>query len=350
MPSAFRVTGEGRGHQRTGVRLLGDGRPKAVQPSAANSTSCTENLERIAVINGPRSAPERTRKCGSEAIRTIGRQQWLDRPSYRLEHALTLIFATFGRGRERVSNALHGTWLGHPLHPALTAVPTGAVATAMTLDAVSLLPGRTAMRDASRFALGVGIIGSLGAAATGATDWQHTHEESRRIGIVHGLLNTAATALYAASWWDRRRGRHLRGMAGTALGYGLTVGGGYLGAALVYGSGVGVDRSGPRLDVDDWTPVMPVTELDGRPRRVEIDGVGVVLHRDGDNVLAVGEYCPHLGAPMSDGWVDRGLVVCPWHGSRFECQSGDVLKGPATAPLPSYPTRIRDGVVEVRAT
>jgi nitrite reductase/ring-hydroxylating ferredoxin subunit/uncharacterized membrane protein len=259
-------------------------------------------------------------------------------------------FASFGRNRERVSNALHGTWLGHPLHPALTALPTGAVATAVTLDAASVLPGRTAaMRDASRLALGVGIIGSLGAAVTGATDWQHTHGDSRRIGIVHGALNAVATALYAASWWDRRRGRHFRGIAGSALGYGLTLSSGYLGGALVFGSGVGVDQSGPLLQVDDWTPVLPVTELNGRSQRVEIDGVGVVLHRDGDNVLAVGEYCPHLGAPMSDGWVDRGRVVCPWHGSRFECRSGDVLKGPATAPLPSYSTRVRDGMVEVCA-
>jgi nitrite reductase/ring-hydroxylating ferredoxin subunit len=204
------------------------------------------------------------------------------------------------------------------------------------------------MRDAARLALGVGIIGSLGAAATGATDWQHTHGEDRRIGIVHGLLNTVATGLYAVSWWDRRRGRHFRGMAGSALGYGLTMASGYLGASLVYGSGVGVDRSGPRLEVEDWTPVLAVRALNRRPQRVEIDGVGVVLHRDGETVLAVGEYCPHLGAPMSDGWVDRGRVVCPWHGSRFECQSGEVLKGPATASLPSYPTRIRDGIVEVR--
>src|SRR5262245_65536575 len=65
-------------------------------------------------------------------------------------------------------------------------------------SAASVLPGHSAaLRDASRLALGVGIIGSLGAAATGATDWQHTHEESRRIGIVRGLLNTAATTLYA---------------------------------------------------------------------------------------------------------------------------------------------------------
>jgi nitrite reductase/ring-hydroxylating ferredoxin subunit/uncharacterized membrane protein len=302
------------------------------------------------VVNQLRPTQERTRKFGPQTINTLGRQRWLDRPSYRFEHILAVTFASFGRNRERVSNALHGTWLGHPLHPALTAVPTGAVATAVTLDAASLLPSQSAaMRDASRLALGVCILGSLGAAATGATDWQHTHDESRRIGIVHGLLNVVATALYAVSWWDRRRGRHLRGMAGTALGYGLTLGSGYLGGSLVYGSGVGVDRSGPRLEADERTPVLPVTALNGLPQRAEIDGVGVVLHRDGDKVLAVGEYCPHLGAPMSDGWVDRGRVVCPWHGSRFECQSGDVLKGPATASLPSYPTRIHDGMVEVRA-
>ena len=303
------------------------------------------------MVDQSRSAPQRTRKYRPSAIAILGRQRWLDRPSYRLEHTLTLMFAAFGRRRELVSNVLHGTWLGHPLHPALTALPTGAVATALTLDAASVLPGHsTALRDASRLALGVGIIGSLGAAATGATDWQHTHEESPRVGIVHGLLNVVATALYAVSWWDRRRGRHLRGMTGTALGYGITMGSSYLGGALVYGSGVGVDRSGPRLEVQDWTPVLPLAALNGQPRRAEIDRVGVVLHRDGDTVLAVGEYCPHLAAPMADGWVDRGRVVCPWHGSRFECQSGDVLKGPATASLPSYPTRIRDGMVEVRGS
>jgi nitrite reductase/ring-hydroxylating ferredoxin subunit/uncharacterized membrane protein len=301
------------------------------------------------VVNAQRSTRQRTVKFGVRTIRALGRQHWLDRPSYRLEHALTLIFAAFGRRRDRVANVLHGTWLGHPLHPALTALPTGAVATAVTLDAASVLPGHSAaMREASRLALGVGIISSLGAAATGMTDWQHTQEESRRIGLAHGVLNAIATGLYAVSWWDRKRGRHFRGMAGTAVGYGLTMGSGYLGASLVYGSGVGVDRSGPRLDTN-WTPVLPVAALDGQPQRVEVDGIGVVLHRDGGDVLAVGEYCPHLGAPMSDGWVDRGRVVCPWHGSRFDCESGDVLRGPATASLPSYPTRIRDGIVEVCA-
>ena len=292
---------------------------------------------------------DRVRNAGLAVQTTIAQQEWLDRPSYRLEHALTFLFAAMGRYRERVSNALHGTWLGHPLHPALTSVPTGAVATTVAMDAAGVLPGRASeFRDASRFALGVGVVGSIGAAATGLTDWQHTHEQSRRVGMVHGLLNAVATGLYALSWWDRGRGRHRRGMASSALGYGLTLGSGYLGGALVYGSGTGVDRSGPRLSGDEWTPALPVSALDGQPQRVEVEGVGVVLYRNNGQVVAVGEHCPHLGAPMDDGWIDRNRIVCPWHGSRFSCESGDVLRGPATAALPSYPVRIRDGIVEVR--
>src|SRR5262249_27232090 len=110
----------------------------------------------------------------------------------------------------------------------------------------------------------------------------------------------------------------------------------------------GVDQSGARLTVDTWTPVVPAAELDERPHRVEVDGIGGVIYRSEGQVLAVGERCPHLGAPMCDGWIDSGEIVCPWHGSRFECESGQVQRGPATAALPSYPTRIRNGVVEVR--
>jgi nitrite reductase/ring-hydroxylating ferredoxin subunit len=73
----------------------------------------------------------------------------------------------------------------------------------------------------------------------------------------------------------------------------------------------------------------------------------VSSYRDGDSILAVGGTV--RTGRVSDGWVDRGRVVCPWHGSRFECESGDVLKGPATSPLPSYATRVRDGMVEVCA-
>ncbi|BBZ44801.1 hypothetical protein MPRM_20820 [Mycobacterium parmense] len=294
------------------------------------------------------------RKLGARAIAAIGRQEWLDRPSYRFEHLVSFAYNGLGGARDTVTNALHGVWLGHPAHPPLASLTSGALGTTVALDALSLLPGQpaTEVRDASRFAgraLGVGILASIGSALTGVTDWQHTHEEDRRVGAVHGLINLAATALYAQSWWDRRRGRNRRGIALTAVGYGLTVAGSYLGGALVFESGIGTDRSGQRLRTTKWTPVLPASSLNGKPVRVEVDGVGLVLCRTGPGgVTAFGEFCPHLAAPMADGWLDRGRLVCPWHGSWFAAESGEVLRGPAAAPLPCYEARLANGMVEVR--
>ncbi len=285
----------------------------------------------------------------------IGEQEWLDRPSYRFEHLLSYAYNAMGGARDRVTNVLNGVWLGHPVHPPLASLTTGAIGTTVALDALSILPGRpkSEVVDASRFAsraLGLGILANLASALTGVTDWQHTHEEDRRVGLVHGLLNVVATFLYLSSWWDRRRGRHLRGIGVSALGYGITLSSSYLGGALVFDSGIGIDRSGARLRATEWTPVLPVTALqDSKPQRVEVDGVGVVLCRTSDGtVSAFGELCPHLAAPMGDGWVDRDRIVCPWHGSRFDVHSGDVIRGPSAAPLPRYQTRISDGVIELR--
>ncbi|UQX10084.1 Rieske (2Fe-2S) protein [Candidatus Mycobacterium methanotrophicum] len=285
-----------------------------------------------------------------------GRQEWLDRPSYRFEHLVAIAFNTLGGSRDRVANALNGVWLGHPVHPPLASLTSGAVGTTVGLDAINLLPGRpkSEFRDASRFAsraLGLGILASLGSAVTGVADWQHTHGEDRRVGSVHGVLNGLATGLYIMSWLDRRRGRHGRGILTSALGYGITVSASYLGGALVFGSGIGTDQSGARLRTPDWTPVLAVESLrNGTPQRVEVDGVGLVVCRTGDDgaVAAFGELCPHLAAPMSDGWVDRGRLVCPWHGSRFDIGSGAVVRGPSAAPLPRYQTRVNDGMIELR--
>jgi hypothetical protein len=41
-------------------------------------------------------------------------------------------------------------------------------------------------------------------------------------------------------------------------------------------------------------------------------------------------------------------VRCPWHGSVFRLSDGWNVRGPATAPQPSFESRITDGRVEVR--
>jgi nitrite reductase/ring-hydroxylating ferredoxin subunit len=197
--------------------------------------------------------------------------------------------------------------------------------------------------------VGAGVVGAVGAAATGITDWQHTHADARRLGLVHGLLNATALALQVTSWHDRRRSRLGRARLLGAAGYAVVVASGYLGGALVFRHGIGTSHADEQLEPREFVPVLGGSELEeDRPRRVEADGVALCLVRSQGRVFAVGQSCAHLGAPMSEGWLHRGQLVCPWHGSRFRLDDGEPVSGPATAPLASYDVRVRAGQVEVR--
>jgi nitrite reductase/ring-hydroxylating ferredoxin subunit len=55
---------------------------------------------------------------------------------------------------------------------------------------------------------------------------------------------------------------------------------------------------------------------------VQVDGCPVAVFRCGSEVHAVGNVCPHMGAPLSDGYVDGRSVVCPWHGWVFDLRTG----------------------------
>ena len=104
-------------------------------------------------------------------------------------------------------DALHGVWLGHPLHPALVALPLGSWISATVLD---LLPGS---RRAAQTLVGLGIVTAVPTAAAGAADWSDLHPQQQRTGLVHALANAVTLGLQIASWRARRRGRHARGVA-----------------------------------------------------------------------------------------------------------------------------------------
>jgi nitrite reductase/ring-hydroxylating ferredoxin subunit len=66
-------------------------------------------------------------------------------------------------------------------------------------------------------------------------------------------------------------------------------------------------------------------------------------------VLAIAARCSHAGGPLEEGEVDDDLcVTCPWHGSHFRLADGSVVRGPASAPQPSFEVRSSDGNIEVR--
>jgi nitrite reductase/ring-hydroxylating ferredoxin subunit len=75
----------------------------------------------------------------------------------------------------------------------------------------------------------------------------------------------------------------------------------------------------------------------------------VVLIRHDGNIYALVDTCAHLGGPLSEGTLQGGCIICPWHGSRFAMQDGRTLDGPSAFPQPVLQTRVQDGWIEVRA-
>jgi uncharacterized membrane protein len=133
-------------------------------------------------------------------------------------------------------DVLRGKPLGHPLHPALVAVPIGAWASATLFDLLGDDAG-------ARRLTAIGCITALPAALAGGTDWLSTDGEQRRVGMVHAILNDAALTCYTLSWKARRRGARRRGLVFSVAGGGLLGAGGWLGGHLAYSLGVGVDTT-----------------------------------------------------------------------------------------------------------
>jgi len=286
------------------------------------------------------------------AAQVIERQEWLAPLEDGLQRAVQAAFQAGGAAGQAVKNLLHGTWLGHPLHPVLTDVPIGAWTTALvfdTLDAGSRgWPWQASARRRADDAILIGVVGAIGAALAGITDWQHTDGKARRTGFAHAALNTLALGLYTGSLVMRRRGARGAGRSLAGVGFGVMLASAYLGGRLVYRERIGVDHA-QREEPEGFARALREAELrEGQPARAEVNGLRVVLVKRSGRVYAIGELCSHLGGPLAEGRVQDESIVCPWHGSRFALEDGRVLNGPATMPQPCFETRVRDGFVEVR--
>jgi nitrite reductase/ring-hydroxylating ferredoxin subunit/uncharacterized membrane protein len=284
------------------------------------------------------------------AIQVIDRQHWLEPVSDRLQSTLSDAFAAAGPAGQQAANALHGLWLGHPLHPVLTDIPIGSWTAAAVLDALEEVSGNGTFGRGADAAIGLGIVGALGSAITGLTDWRHTDGRARRIGLTHGLLNTGALALYTTSFILRRFRARRAGRGVAMLGFLMANAAGYLGGHLVFNEQVGVDHTAAQVPPYDFISVLRDAELpENTLRRVTAHGVPVLLLRRGERIYAIAETCSHLGGPLAQGKLEDLSVICPWHGSRFALDSGRVLDGPSTFPQPCFETRVQHGQIEVRA-
>jgi nitrite reductase/ring-hydroxylating ferredoxin subunit/uncharacterized membrane protein len=269
--------------------------------------------------------------------------------------------AVLGPWRERhqgnpVIELMHGgRWLGHPLHPALSDLPIGLWAGALLLDVIhdgdpepgDPDPGR--WLDPATVFSAAGIAAAVATAATGIVDWTVSDDQDRRLGLFHGVLNTAALGLQGVSLAARLSG-HRRTASGLgAASLAVTGAAAYLGGHLVFAKAVMVNRvagaDGPRR----WVQVVEETTLpDDVPTGVLADGRQILLYRHDGTLYALDNLCSHAAGLLSRGTVEDLTVTCPLHGSQYCLADGSVRRGPSHQPQPVIRTRTRNGWIEVR--
>jgi nitrite reductase/ring-hydroxylating ferredoxin subunit len=248
---------------------------------------------------------------------------------------------------------LHGTWLGHPLHPVLIHVPVGSWLSAGILDAVP------PMRPAATLLIGTGVAGAVPAALSGAADWSEQDAGVRRLGAIHASLNVAAVGLYVGSLVARGKGNGGLGRVLSYTGLGIATASASIGGHMSYAQSSGVSHSATaaRALSKDWIDLGPLDDFpEGRPvLRTGSGGsvdVPLVAVRRGSRVDVLIGNCSHMSGPLQEGRIEeiRGFtcLVCPWHDSAFDLDTGDPRRGPAGNPQEKLEVRMEAGRVQAR--
>ncbi len=258
-----------------------------------------------------------------------------------------LLKPLFGRAAG-LTHVLNGTWLGHPLHPPLVALPIGMLTLMVVLDVI----GQDVAADV---ALTLSLLALVAAAVTGSADAVDLHGHARTVVTVHAATMMLATLLLLVSLVLRAISGDDRGLAVVLgfAGYLVLALGAWIGGEVAYTLGAGVNRNAWRGTLGKGWQVLRVDGGDELPEGEPVSATSaeqaLVLVRQGETVQALLDSCAHAGGPLSEGTLSDGCLECPWHGSRFDLRDGRLRTGPSVYDQPAFEVRrIETGGYEVR--
>jgi len=84
-----------------------------------------------------------------------------------------------------------------------------------------------------------------------------------------------------------------------------------------------------------------------RGLEVTLNETPILLLRAGGQVRAFQGKCPHAGAPLAEGAVCHGRLICPWHKAAFRAEDGALCEPPALDSLQRYHVEVRGDEVWV---
>jgi glycine betaine catabolism B len=93
--------------------------------------------------------------------------------------------------------------------------------------------------------------------------------------------------------------------------------------------------------IEDFVRVANTKDIPrSQMKEVQVNGESICLANIDGKYYAIGNICTHEGGPLADGKLEGYHVECPWHNSKFDVRTGDVINPPAIEPEPSYDIKV----------
>jgi nitrite reductase (NADH) small subunit len=86
---------------------------------------------------------------------------------------------------------------------------------------------------------------------------------------------------------------------------------------------------------------------EGDSKTVVVGNKLIALFRVNGQYFAIDDVCPHMGASLSGGEVQDGIVTCPWHAWRFRLSDGAWADNPRVK-IGCYPVRVEGEQIQIQ--
>lgn len=250
--------------------------------------------------------------------------------------------------------------MSHPLHPIMVGFPIAFFMGTLLFDVLALILNRPAFWQTGKYLEALGVVSALATAVPGFIDYLFTvppKSSAKQRAAKHGLINVLNVVIFATAFFLR-----LNHNISAYIIIGLEVVGavlltiaGYMGGTLVYRNQIGVYNR--YADLGKWKEA----QLGNKTGRVEvaatdelktdqmkllhINGKRIILGKTDSAYVAFDDSCTHRGGSLAGGVMICGTVQCPWHGSQFDCYTGEVKAGPAKEKINTYTVTEENGKV-----
>ena len=99
--------------------------------------------------------------------------------------------------------------------------------------------------------------------------------------------------------------------------------------------------------MSNWVDLCPVEEIpEGEGKSFELKGKTIGVFNSQGQIRAIDDFCPHMGAPLTGGHVEDGVVTCPWHAWRFRLEDGAWADNPKIK-IGCHKTQVVDGRIQI---